>query len=610
MADLKWTVALLDKVSKPAREMSKTLGGFQGAIRRADKSLSTLAGGRVAKVGDKVMKGIGGAFKYAGAAALGFGAAAAAAIATAGVGLAAFVTSEAIEGENLDLALKTLLGDAKKFDDATAQIQGLSNFWGADPDHIQKQMIQLVSKGHDVADAMKIIQGSADLAALGNDANALVDAFTMLDEKGKLSAKAVERLLGAGLDPKKFRATLGDAIGADTGDLQQDIERAIKAGTLDAAALQAAALQTITKTTGKALGGLAEEQGHTIGGLLDNLKSVPARLYDAADASGAIEPMRKALESLTTALNPNSATGQKLVAALTRISAAVGKVITKITGDGEDIADWVTTLADGIEIAGDVIEVVSDLVSGFVAEFKTGFEAILGPMGKFGGEGIQMQDVVKALAATFKFHGAAVGITLGLVIQAASWIVQALVALVDGYKAAANATSAFLKGLVSGVVDFFKWLGELPFAAVEWGKAIVDGLWDGIKNGWTKVVDGVKGLASDITKTVKGALGIASPSKVMLGLGGFTAEGFALGVEKGAPRVQGAFTDLVVPPAPASAAGSGPSRGGGIVFGDTNIEITVRGSVSPEVADDLADRVRAELVKFHEQLALEMGAAA
>jgi hypothetical protein len=62
------------------------------------------------------------------------------------------------------------------------------------------------------------------------------------------------------------------------------------------------------------------------------------------------------------------------------------------------------------------------------------------------------------------------------------------------------------------------------------------------------VFDAIKNLAGGAIGTLKSALGIASPSRVFMLAGGFTAEGFAEGVEDKSGRVEGAISDMAEPP--------------------------------------------------------------
>lgn len=99
----------------------------------------------------------------------------------------------------------------------------------------------------------------------------------------------------------------------------------------------------------------------------------------------------------------------------------------------------------------------------------------------------------------------------------------------------ANTVKAKMSSLASSVVG---WAKKIPqkiknglgsLASV--GKNFIAGLWNGIKAKFDSVVGKVKALAAKLPKAVKKVLGIASPSKVMMEIGGFVTEGLAEGIE-------------------------------------------------------------------------------
>ena len=112
---------------------------------------------------------------------------------------------------------------------------------------------------------------------------------------------------------------------------------------------------------------------------------------------------------------------------------------------------------------------------------------------------------------------------------------------------------------------------------------IIDGLLGGLRTGWSRVTSEVSSLAASIPAVVRSALGIASPSRVMMELGAHTASGFALGVEGGAGDAGAAMRSLTEPPAVGAA---GARR-----FGDINITVNASGN-----ADGIADAVRAAVL--------------
>jgi hypothetical protein len=142
-------------------------------------------------------------------------------------------------------------------------------------------------------------------------------------------------------------------------------------------------------------------------------------------------------------------------------------------------------------------------------------------------------------------------VAIQLIVVAAFW------SLVVGVALALTAVGRAIGGAIGAMVASVRKLGQ----------DIMAGLAAGIGLGKGGVVDSITGAVGGAIKAAKAALGIASPSKVFMSLGGYTAEGFAAGVDDGADDAQTAMSDMVEPPAVGGstirAAGSAASVGGG-----------------------------------------------
>jgi hypothetical protein len=117
-------------------------------------------------------------------------------------------------------------------------------------------------------------------------------------------------------------------------------------------------------------------------------------------------------------------------------------------------------------------------------------------------------------------------------------IVVAVIAIIVGSIIVLGAMIKWVVGL------FSSWASSASSAAGD----LISGLVNGIKSGSGMVFDAIKNLAGGAIGTLKSALGIASPSRVFMLAGGFTAEGFAEGVEDKSGRVEGAISDMAEPP--------------------------------------------------------------
>ncbi len=116
-------------------------------------------------------------------------------------------------------------------------------------------------------------------------------------------------------------------------------------------------------------------------------------------------------------------------------------------------------------------------------------------------------------------------------------LIENLPKLIDG---GIKLTVALANGLIKAVPDLLSKIPQIIYAVVnglvsgipdimEVGKNMVRGVWEGIKSMGDWLWSGVKGFFGGIVDGVKNFLGIASPSKVFAGIGGFMAEGLGDG---------------------------------------------------------------------------------
>ena len=136
--------------------------------------------------------------------------------------------------------------------------------------------------------------------------------------------------------------------------------------------------------------------------------------------------------------------------------------------------------------------------------------------------------------------------------------------------------STFFGGLWSSILGIMSGAGTI---LVDVGKNLIQGFLDGITNAWKWVERTIRDLFGGAVDLVKGILGIHSPSRVFMEIGGYTAEGMALGMEKNAYRIEEA-AELLIPKVPSYSSASlgidpaDPRFGGGVGDGSTSVEAT------------------------------------
>ena len=142
--------------------------------------------------------------------------------------------------------------------------------------------------------------------------------------------------------------------------------------------------------------------------------------------------------------------------------------------------------------------------------------------------------------------GAAVLAVIGLIVGV---VVGGVGAIIDAFsgmpKGTHGAVTQWGMGLIGGIMSFF---GAAGAAAASVAGAVVDGF--------------------------KSALQIRSPSRVMMKLGGYTAEGFTEGVDDGAADAKKSMERMAAPPKkkPGDKSGAADVAGGGL-------NIDLRGAV-------------------------------
>lgn len=234
-----------------------------------------------------------------------------------------------------------------------------------------------------------------------------------------------------------------------------------------------------------------------------------------------------------------------LVAVLAPLLGAITSIVSIASVVGPVLASVATALAPAIPIILAVIAVVAllwlawktnfggmrDVINGFISIAKSLWQALLAflrgdtdaALGHLKQAFETYVNVAKSQFERLKSFISSIwtGITTFLKsVWQAAWS-----AVVSYFQGKVNMLSGTARKLVQDIRAAFNinWL--------ELGKRIIDGVVNGLKNGINTVKQMAKNVAKSALDSVKAVLGINSPSKAFMEVGGFSGQGFVNGLQ-------------------------------------------------------------------------------
>lgn len=555
---------------------------FAGRLPTMNSLVSSLSSG-AASLGPMMM-GVGTAIAVAGSAAI------------VGAGsLLKFGGEMANMRTNTMLSLRTLLKGDDKANVAFGEMQAMARAGGLETVTVIQSMQELISKGFGTSEAKNVTFGLADLKVISPGANleAITRAMSQMKSKGVLSMEELRGQLGdAGLDI----GAVMDQIGLKLGKSRMEVDKLISTGKVSSDLGIGAILDSIQAQTGKVLGGAALERSLTTAdGALENLKGRFQDLFLAVQSNSGGDAVVRLTKQLADFIDPKGGSGQRVLATLNGIASAVGSVMSSLQGG------TLRTILDGLLDGFEAVWPISKaFFGGFMAGFGEAFGAVKAIFQAFtGGKGpaLDMVGIAKALGTAFAWVAVGIG---------------TVVAIIGGL---VGAVGLVVVGIGTAVVDLVGWMGTTIGEVMDsmtghWGEIgmnIVRGIAVGMTGSIGEIITAAMSVGSSAVQALKTLLGIASPSKVFAELGGYTAEGFTVGLQSGTPAVSSAASALVAPGALREFGGGGASMSGVTV----NVTINVDGNA--DESESLADRVERALPDAlrdaFARMAGEMGAA-
>jgi TP901 family phage tail tape measure protein len=265
---------------------------------------------------------------------------------------------------------------------------------------------------------------------------------------------------------------------------------------------------------------------------------------------------------IDSAQNIMSALVQGLVTALPLIiGAAIALIVT--------LADALITMLPSILDAGiqilmalidGILQLLPMLIESAVLLIFSILDALIKALPSILDAGIKI--IMALISGLVKMLPVLVAAIIKLIIALVGGIIKMLPQLI---KAGVELIGALIKGqqqmvgaLVTAVISIGKniWEQFKSIDLLDIGKQIIMGLVKGITGMAGAVKDAVVGVAKAIPGKIKDFLGIHSPSRVLMELGGFTGEGFAIGIADMVGQVQSASKDMAAAAVPQVEAGS------------------------------------------------------
>lgn len=589
---VEFVLRLIDRVSGPAGKAAASLRAVDAAARGVDASgldrlargagkasaaLGGMARGGLAAVGGGLARvGKVGAIAVAGLGAL------------AGAGLARVTQMGASAQsfrEDSIAAMRILLKSNGAAQRAADMAMRTAAEIGRGPGEVLGQFVDLLAKGFSTKRVDEIVRALADLSVVDPKANmeSLSRTIGQIAAKGRLQGEEILQLSEAGLEA----GAVYDALARKMGVTRDAAQKMITAGKVSSTVAVDAILAAISSQTGGGkLGQVAAQRAvSTTSGQIDAIKGKFEALLLGTDSGGGV--VRGMLSMLSGALDSSSARG--LADAIASIGEAASGVFRDLSqGDIERTFQRLAVFARHAAMGVEQLAVIGRALGEGLGE-GLGYTA----------DALQALDLkgtasrVSALSSVFRV----LGMAIGGVIAVATTLPLLLGGAARGISAAIDAVGNVISAV--GMMRFSTIASQL-------GSAIVGGIVGGIKAGAAAVAGAVSGVAQGAIDTAKSVLKIRSPSRVFHDLGSYSMEGYALGVQAGAPGAQAATTDAVAPPAALAVA----PRAGGSVTINVSVALARGDQASAEQAGEaIALAVRRELEGIFASMAASEGAA-
>lgn len=507
---------------KFVKEASGGVGGLKGAF-----NVATAAAGKMVKMTLSGLSKMKPAFQAVGNAAVGFTKAAAkgfVAMSTAAVGAVTAMGKIGIDYnsqmENYTTNFKVMLGSTEA---AAAKVDELKKMAAKTPFEmadLAKGTQTLLAFNVTSDKSTGILKQLGDIS-LGNSQKleTLTRAYGKMNAAQKVDLESINMMIDSGFNPLLL-------ISEKTGESMTDLYKRVSDGGVAFEEIQEA-IEIATSAGGQFYNGM-EEASHTMTGLMSTLKDNARALLGEV-----FEPISN---SITESLLPNAITSVEELTIAFREKGINGLILAATDMVAEMLVTFVEKMPEIIDMGMNIVISLFDGISGNLPKIT---DASIDVFYTFVNGFLELLPRLLSLAVEFiKTLADDISNNPDKVIKAAGEI------FFDFVDAIIELLPSLLTLAIKMIISLGKYLwdnkGKIWESAKGIGKAIIDGIWGGIKDGWHWLTDKVSEVAHSLLDSAKSALGIHSPSKEFAKIGEFSAEGMGIGFEQKNPmgRIQ------------------------------------------------------------------------
>ena len=427
-----------------------------------------------------------------------------AAMATAGVKYNA-------ELESYNANLTTLLGGNKKqAEELLKTLKETAKTTPYETSQLVKATQTMMAFGVSAKDAQKYLNQIGDIS-MGNAErlSGLTLAFSQVQSAGKLTGQDLLQMINQGFNPLNI-------ISKETGESMASLKERMSQGGVSAQEV-AHAFEIATSKGGLFYKGM-EKGSKTTEGRISTLK----------------DSFKEMTGSLTESLLPVL---QKLVVSLTKVFDWFGSLNSEQQKTILIIAGVVASIGPMLSLFLKMVQVAEAIKKVSVAMQTLNLVMSLNPIGL-------VVIAIVALIAIFAvlwnkcegFRKFWIGLweeIKNIFFAVVNWIKTKIIEWIIAFN-----------DLKNGIKNVINSIGSFIIGVVDIGKNIVTGIWQGIQNAKSWLMSKVKDFAKSILNSIKGALGIHSPSTEFAIVGKYSVLGYTEGLDDMKSNVQNTIDDV------------------------------------------------------------------